>query len=44
LGLGYSKFINLLKAKNIIIDRKILAQLAHRYPQVFTATVEQIKG
>lgn len=43
LGLGYSKFINLLKLKNIAIDRKILAQLAHQYPKVFKIAVEQIK-
>ena len=34
-GLTYSKFINLLKQKNILLDRKILADLAQNEPEVF---------
>jgi large subunit ribosomal protein L20 len=42
-GLSYSKFINLLTEKNIIIDRKSLAELAIREPQGFTSLIEQVK-
>ena len=34
-GLTYSKFINLLKAKKIELDRKVLSQIALEYPAVF---------
>ncbi len=43
-GLTYSKFTNLLKKNKIEIDRKILAQIAAEYPEVFKKIVEQIKG
>ena len=42
-GLTYSKLINGLKKKNIIIDRKILADLAKTEPKVFEKIVEKIK-
>ena len=42
-GLPYSKFINLLKKKNIILDRKILAALAEEKPDIFKKIVEEIK-
>tara|TARA_B110000438_G_scaffold84130_1_gene83748 strand:+ start:730 stop:1077 length:348 start_codon:yes stop_codon:yes gene_type:complete len=42
-GLSYSKFINLLTQKKIIIDRKSLAELAIREPEGFTSLVEQVK-
>lgn len=42
-GLSYSKFINLLTQKNIIIDRKSLAELAIREPEGFTSLVQQVK-
>lgn len=35
-GTSYSKLINALKQKNIKLDRKILATLAEKYPEVFT--------
>ena len=43
LGLGYNQFIHQLKLKKIELDRKILAQLAHQHPQIFSALVEKIK-
>ncbi|MDI6883075.1 MAG: 50S ribosomal protein L20 [Patescibacteria group bacterium] len=43
LGLSYSKFIHLLKEKNIILDRKILSQLAREKPEIFKKIVEKIK-
>jgi large subunit ribosomal protein L20 len=42
-GLSYSKFTAGLKAKNIEIDRKILAELAVNEPGVFTKIVEKVK-
>jgi len=42
-GLTYSKLINGLKKKNIIIDRKILADLAKTEPKVFEKIVEKVK-
>lgn len=41
-GLNYSKFISLLKKNNIKLDRKILAQLAENYPQIFDKILESI--
>ncbi|MBX4195706.1 50S ribosomal protein L20 [Candidatus Parcubacteria bacterium] len=43
LGLSYSKFINMLKKKNVEIDRKILADLAENSPAVFNKIVEAVK-
>ncbi len=42
-GLSYSKFIHLLKKNKIELDRKVLAQLAEHYPQVFAKVVEKVK-
>ena len=42
-GLSYSKFINLLKTKNVGIDRKILSQIAIDHPTVFTKIVEKVR-
>jgi len=42
-GLTYSKFINKLKKAKIEIDRKILAQLAEKQPEVFEKIIEKIK-
>lgn len=36
-GTTYSKFIHHLKQKGIILDRKVLADLAQNYPEVFAA-------
>lgn len=43
LGTTYSKFIDALKKKNIILDRKILADLAENNPEVFKKIVEAVK-
>lgn len=42
-NISYSKFINLLKTKNVGVDRKILSQIAVDHPQVFTKIVEKVK-
>jgi len=39
-GLSYSKFINLLKIKNIELDRKILSEIAKDDPDTFTQIVK----
>lgn len=43
LGLSYSRFINMLKIANIAIDRKILAQVAEKHPEVFSKIVAAAK-
>lgn len=43
LGLSYNQFITKLKAKQVEIDRKILAELAHQHPNAFESLVAQIK-
>ena len=41
--LSYSRFINQLKKKNIILDRKILADLAVSDNQTFSSLVTEVK-
>ena len=43
MGLTYSKFVNLLKAKKISLDRKVLAQIAVDHPKIFEKIVEKVK-
>jgi large subunit ribosomal protein L20 len=40
----YSVFIKMLKNRNIIIDRKVLADLAVNNPESFKAVVESAKN
>jgi large subunit ribosomal protein L20 len=42
-GLSYSKLMGELKKNKIIIDRKILADLAKNEPEVFKKIIEKIK-
>jgi ribosomal protein L20 len=42
-GLTYGKLIAGLKAKNIELDRKILAELAVSEPKAFAKIVESVK-
>ena len=42
-GMNYSNFINGLQTAGIEIDRKILADIAVRDPQAFTALAEQAR-
>lgn len=42
-GLSYSKFINALKKSNIELDRKVLAELAKKNPEIFEKIVEKVK-
>ena len=43
-GLSYSLFIHAMKKADIQINRKMLADLAVRDPEAFTAVVEQAKS
>ncbi|KKQ24425.1 MAG: 50S ribosomal protein L20 [Candidatus Woesebacteria bacterium GW2011_GWA1_37_8] len=42
-GATYSKFISSLKKKNILLDRKILAEIAVKHPEDFKSIVEIVK-
>jgi len=42
-GLTYSTFINLLRNKNIDLDRKILADMAMNEPEAFKSLVASVK-
>ena len=42
-GLTYGRFIHGLKLAGIELDRKVLADLAVREPEAFTAIVAQVK-
>ena len=42
-GLRYSELINLLKQANIMLNRKMLAELAVSQPDEFTAMIEAAK-
>lgn len=44
IGLSYSKFIGLLKKKNILLDRKILATLVKESPETFKKIVEMAQA
>jgi len=43
-GLSYSQFMGKLKAANIELNRKVLADLAMNHPQAFKAIVEKVKS
>ncbi len=42
-GLSYSRFISALKQKEIVLDRKILADLAEHEPKIFERIVSLVK-
>ena len=42
-GMSYSKFMGKLKANNIDLNRKVLADLAMNHPEAFKAIVEKVK-
>ncbi len=43
-GLSYNRFVEGLKAANIDLDRKVLADMAVNAPDDFKAIVEQVKS
>lgn len=42
LGISYSKLMGALKAKKIMLDRKILANLAKNHPAIFEKIVKAV--
>lgn len=43
-GLSYSRFISGLRKHNIILDRKVLAELATHHPETFKKLVEDAQA
>jgi large subunit ribosomal protein L20 len=43
-GISYSKFIAALKKNKIEVDRKILASLAQKHPEIFKEIIERAKA
>ncbi len=42
-GMSYSEFIGKLNAKNIDLNRKVLADLAMNHPEAFKAVIDAVK-
>ena len=42
-GMSYSEFIGKVNAKNIGLNRKVLADLAMNHPEAFKAIVDKVK-
>ena len=42
-GLSYSRFISALKKKKIVLDRKVLADLAEHEPEAFKKVIAAVK-
>ncbi len=42
-GLSYSQFMGKVKANNIDLNRKVLADLAMNHPEAFKAIVDKVK-
>ncbi|WP_074539329.1 50S ribosomal protein L20 [Cellulophaga baltica] len=42
-GMSYSQFMGKVKANNIELNRKVLADLAMNHPEAFKAVVQKIK-
>ncbi len=43
LGMSYSRFIDALHKKGILLDRKILADLAEHHPKTFAKIMDAVK-
>jgi large subunit ribosomal protein L20 len=44
LGLSYSAFANTLRQKSVLLNRKMLAQLARDTPELFVKVVQEVLG
>jgi large subunit ribosomal protein L20 len=42
-GMSYSQFMGKVKANNIELNRKVLADLAMNHPEAFKAIVDKVK-
>ncbi len=43
-GISYNKFIHGLKENKIEINRKVLAELAQKHPEIFEKILEKVKA
>ena len=43
-GLSYSRFISILKKQNVVLDRKILSELALNNPETFKKILETLNA
>ncbi|MBP9732172.1 MAG: 50S ribosomal protein L20 [Candidatus Magasanikbacteria bacterium] len=41
-GMSYSKFMGALKKNDILLDRKVLSQIAEKHPKMFAAIVKSV--
>lgn len=44
LGVSYSRLINMLQKNKIVLNRKMLAELAATKPEIFKKVVDEVKG
>lgn len=44
LGTTYSQFINMATKKNMLVNRKMISELAQNNPDTFKRVVEQVAG
>ena len=42
-GMSYSELINKIQEKNVLLNRKVLADIAMNHPDVFKAIIEKVK-
>lgn len=42
-GLSYGRFVAMLKAKNVLLDRKVLSNIAAEHPAAFDKIVAAVK-
>ena len=42
-GISYSKLIDLMNKKGVMLDRKIMADLAENHPKTFAKVLEHVK-
>lgn len=42
-GMSYSQFMGKVSANNIVLNRKVLADLAMNHPDAFKAVVDKVK-
>ncbi len=41
---SYSRFINDLKKKDIVLNRKVLSELAEHHPEIMEKLINEVKG
>jgi len=43
MGLNYSRFVNALFKKDVVLNRKVLSEMAFHYPEAFDDLVKKTK-